>query len=81
MPQAIDSNTDDRVIARSARERLEERLREMVRDLGCESHCGVLVLHGQAKTFYHKQLAQEAVRKLAGVARVVNDIEVVRHPR
>ncbi|MCH5376091.1 MAG: BON domain-containing protein [Planctomycetes bacterium] len=78
MLQAIDSNTDDRVIARSARECLEERLREMVRDLECESHRGVLVLRGKAKSFYHKQLAQETVRALEGVLRVINNIEVVR---
>ena len=78
MPQAIDSNTDDRVIARSARELLEETLRETVRDLVCESHSGVLVLQGRTKSFYHKQLAQETVRTLAGVMRVINDIEVMR---
>lgn len=37
---------------------------------------GVVVLHGRVDTFYHKQVAQELLRKVDGVERVVNLLEV-----
>jgi osmotically-inducible protein OsmY len=35
-----------------------------------------LLLQGRVKSFYQKQLAQEAVRSVAGTLQVVNAIEV-----
>ena len=32
---------------------------------------------GRLRSFHHKQLAQETVRRLAGVGQIVNAIEVV----
>jgi osmotically-inducible protein OsmY len=37
---------------------------------------GVVVLQGRVETFYHKQVAQELLRKLDGVERIVNLLEV-----
>lgn len=37
---------------------------------------GIVVLQGRVDTFYHKQVAQELLRKLDGVERVVNLLEV-----
>lgn len=37
---------------------------------------GVVILQGQVQSFYEKQLAQEVVRRLDGVHRVENRIEV-----
>lgn len=37
---------------------------------------GVVVIQGCVDTFYHKQVAQELLRRLDGVARVVNLLEV-----
>lgn len=37
---------------------------------------GIVVLQGRVETFYHKQVAQELLRKLDGVERVVNLLEV-----
>jgi len=37
---------------------------------------GVVVLEGRVETFYHKQVAQELLRKLDGVERIVNLLEV-----
>jgi osmotically-inducible protein OsmY len=37
----------------------------------------VLRLRGRLSTYYQKQLAQEAVKNLEGVAQILNDIEVV----
>ncbi len=35
------------------------------------------MLRGRLNSFFHTQLAQEAVRNLEGVERVVNQIEIV----
>jgi osmotically-inducible protein OsmY len=43
----------------------------------CELREGVLSLSGFLPSYYHKQLAQEAVRGLDGVQQVLNHIRVV----
>ena len=42
----------------------------------CEYRDGILHLRGRARSFYHKQLAQELVRRVDGVAAVLNQIVV-----
>lgn len=42
----------------------------------CQEEAGVVVLHGQVKTFFQKQMAQETLRKVDGVEKVVNELEV-----
>ena len=37
---------------------------------------GTLVLRGRVTSFYQKQLAQHAARRLPGVERIVNELEV-----
>jgi osmotically-inducible protein OsmY len=37
---------------------------------------GVVLLQGEVQSYYEKQLAQEVVRRLDGVERVENEIEV-----
>jgi hypothetical protein len=48
-----------------------------VKSLQCEYHQGVLVLRGHVSTYYHKQLAQEAVRDIQGIESIVNVVKVV----
>ena len=50
---------------------------QAVRSVFCEFRQGLLILRGRLPSFYYKQIAQEAVAGLAGVAEVVNQIEVV----
>jgi len=64
-----------------AEDRLRSRLDTAVSDLSCDYRDGVLCLHGQSKTFYDKQRAQEAVRHVEGVSQVVNQIRVVAKPK
>ena len=47
-----------------------------LRTVKCEYERGVLTLRGTLATYYHKQLAQEAVRDVAEVRQVVNRIVV-----
>lgn len=44
--------------------------------IGCDFHEGILFLRGRVPRYYHKQLAQEAVRNVVGVDEIVNVIEV-----
>ena len=43
----------------------------------CEYDMDRLFLRGQVPSFYHKQLAHEAILGMAGVDQVVNEIEVI----
>lgn len=36
----------------------------------------VVVLKGRVKTYYQKQMAQESLRKVEGIRRIVNDLHV-----
>ena len=38
---------------------------------------GVLILQGQSRSFYYKQQAQEAAKRIPGVRRICNQIDVV----
>jgi osmotically-inducible protein OsmY len=44
--------------------------------LRVEAHQGAVTLSGQVPTFYQRQLIYAAVRKVAGVTRVVDQLEV-----
>ena len=64
-------------IAQAAMERLRQVPYPSIRGVSCEcNEQGVVFLRGQLPSFYHKQLAQEAVAKVAGIVRVINEIEV-----
>lgn len=53
---------------------------QTVDKVSCEYDRGVLVLRGRSRSFYEKQIAQESVKGIAGVDRVVNKIEVIAEP-
>ncbi len=65
-----------REAAEAARECLTTSPYQSLRTILCECDRGILVLRGRLPSFYYKQLAQEAVARVRGVARVVNEIEV-----
>jgi len=72
---------DSRRVVVSAEERLRQSLHSSLQDISCEcDEAGVLLLRGQVPTFFQKQVAQEAVLRLDGVTKVVNEIEVVERP-
>jgi osmotically-inducible protein OsmY len=62
-------------------ERAENELRRnaylALNNISCEYHDGVLILNGCLPTYYLKQVAQEAIARVAGVQRVENRIAVV----
>ena len=65
-----------REIAEEARDRLRNNADVVGKDVLCACEKGVLRLRGELPTFYAKQLAQEAVKGVEGVAGIINDIEV-----
>jgi osmotically-inducible protein OsmY len=65
-----------RQIARVAEEHLRDNPRTAGMTVSCDCEGGVLVLHGRVGTYYQKQHAQEAVKRLECVGEVVNKIEV-----
>jgi osmotically-inducible protein OsmY len=67
-------------VVREAQECLDQSSYSLLRQVSVEYERGVLFLRGRLPNYYHKQLAQEAVRRVDGVAHVVNEIEV-SHPR
>jgi osmotically-inducible protein OsmY len=46
------------------------------RHVRIEAEEGVVRLEGAVRSFFHKQMAQEAIRRLDGVERVVNCLQV-----
>ncbi len=42
----------------------------------CQEESGIVVLHGRVPSFFQKQMAQEALKKLEGVEKVINELEV-----
>ena len=42
----------------------------------CQHEQGIVVLHGRVKSFFQKQMAQESLKRLEGVEKVINELEV-----
>jgi len=65
-----------RQVVQTANDRLKHNPSLARNAVCCEFQAGVLSLYGRLRTYYQKQIAQEAVRGLEGVQRVGNHIEV-----
>jgi osmotically-inducible protein OsmY len=77
MSVQMEHNVRSFEIAAVAEARLGATSRPALRNVFCKYDDGVLVLRGRLHSFFHAQLAQETVRRIEGVERVVNKIEVV----
>ena len=42
----------------------------------CQEESGIVVLHGRVSSFFQKQMAQEALKRLEGVEKIINQLEV-----
>ena len=56
--------------------RLKQSPYAPVRKTWCEFDRGVLILRGDVRSFFHKQVAQQSVAGLSGVERIDNQIHV-----
>lgn len=70
---ADDDELFQRVVAR-----LQNRLGNQVRDFQMSAREDGLVLRGQVRSYYSKQMAQQFVREVSGLTVLANDIEVHR---
>ena len=42
----------------------------------CQEESGIVILHGRVGSFFQKQMAQETLKKLTGVEKIINELEV-----
>ena len=63
-------------VAKAAMQRIQSFQHSEMRRIECDFHKGLLVLHGRVSSYYLKQLAQESVRSIEGIARILNRLEV-----
>ena len=82
MQEAIADSLDTANAERDAQRRLASSGYEVLKTIACRFRSGTMFLKGEVPTYYHKQLAQEAVRTLAAVRAINNQITVTpRRPR
>ncbi len=67
----IDMPLDDRVLTA-----LERNPHIVSHHLRFETHQGRVTLRGVVRTYYQKQMAQEALRYVDGVDEIANELEV-----
>jgi hypothetical protein len=63
-------------IEKAAQTRLAKTGYRPLKGIICNFRDGTLVLQGEVPSYYHKQVAQEAIRKVHSVQTIVNQIEV-----
>jgi osmotically-inducible protein OsmY len=76
MREEIADGLEAENVERAARWRLEASAYAALRTVRCKFQQGKLVLNGRVPTYFHKQLAQEAIRSLPGVTEIVNHVSV-----
>ena len=65
-------------VRQAAQASLAQSPHAAIRKISCEFGDGVLVLRGRVPSYYHKQLAQETIAHVEGVARIINEIDVTQ---
>jgi hypothetical protein len=63
-------------VERAARKRLAKTGYRSLGSVRCQFDDGTLTLHGRVPSYYHKQVAQEAIRNVNDVDTIVNEINV-----
>jgi len=77
LPSAQHDSYGGHELAQVAQLRLQKTPYPTIQRLSCDCRGSTLVLRGRLPSFYHKQLAQEAVGRIEGITQVLNEIEVV----
>ena len=67
----------DRDLERRVVNYLRDRQVPSFRRLGVESDNGTVTLRGQVRSFYEKQLSLHSCRRVAGVLRLIDELDVV----
>lgn len=66
----------DADLKRRVRQYLHDRHMPGLRRLSIDAQGGVVTVRGKVRTFYERQLCQHICRRVAGVLRVVDEVEV-----
>lgn len=64
-------------VERLAKNRLAQTGYPRLRTVECSFQNGTMTLRGRVPSYYHKQLAQEALRHVTHVRQLINQIEVL----
>jgi osmotically-inducible protein OsmY len=64
-------------VEQAARARLARTGYANLKRVKCSFRNGTMILRGQVPSYYHKQLAQEALRNATHVDQVINHLEVM----
>ena len=78
-PPAIETS-DDEQLARRVRNFILARVLPAANFVEVDADGGIVTLTGRVGTFYQKQLWLNGAQRVAGVRRVVDDIEVAPFP-
>lgn len=70
------SATESRSLAHSIQRAVDRETGYAIRDLSVEVQDDAVLLKGQCRTYYSKQLAQHAAMALPGTEHLINAIEV-----
>lgn len=70
------SNLLNRCLAAIARQRLDSSGYALLKLVQCEQKNGVIVIRGTVSSYFLKQIAQEQLRSIQGMTRIVNELEV-----
>ena len=75
------SEAYDRDLEQRVEQYLLDRHHPGLRSLDVEAHGGTVTIRGTVRTFYEKQLCQNICRRVAGVIRVDDQVEVANGER
>jgi osmotically-inducible protein OsmY len=74
------SESADRDLERRVKGFLYGKHMPGLRNLQVEAHNGTVVLRGQVGSFYEKQLGHQCCRRVAGVQKLIDSVDVVSMP-
>ncbi len=77
LPELAPLSKHDEPLAARIRKRIESRLPCRIRDLAVYASENAIVLEGQCRTYYTKQIAQHAAMGVLEYERLINHIEVM----
>ncbi|MFN0017648.1 MAG: BON domain-containing protein [Pirellulaceae bacterium] len=77
LPSPVLEQTDDDLLARNVVNFILPRVYPISNHVQVEANRGVVTLTGRVGSFYYKQLWLSGAQRVAGVRRVIDEIEVV----
>lgn len=73
--------SEDELLARNVRSFVFGRIQPAANHVDVEAESGTLTLRGRVGSFYQKQLWLHGAQRVAGVRRVIDELDVVRSSR